>query len=128
MRPDLHLSRCTDAATRAPPPQVFQGYYYFHHSDLDRNRRDKLADSASTGSGVPGPEYKQCSETGPPEGAWQLCVDFCEKWDAPSFCPDYDSLELGSSWVGEPACRTHGRLGGLWQFGAANADCRLTAW
>ena len=51
---------------------IFQGYYYFHHLDKDRNVREKYIDH---------PYYKSC-------------VDFCYKWDQSSFDPDYDTLPL----------------------------------
>ena len=51
---------------------LFQGYYYFHHLDKDRNVREKYIDQ---------PYYKSC-------------VDFCYKWDQSSFDPDYDTLPL----------------------------------
>ena len=55
--------------------EIFQGYYYFEHVGIDKNRREHLRDSA-------------------PEGAFDLCVQFCERYDAPSFDPNYDTLEL----------------------------------
>ena len=51
---------------------LFQGYYYFHYFGQDRNARDKHLDH---------PWY-------------QDCVDFCARWDQPSFDPDYDTLPL----------------------------------
>ena len=51
---------------------IFQGYYFFHHLDSDRNLRDQYKDS---------PYY-------------QDCVDFCEKWDQASFDPEYESKPL----------------------------------
>ena len=51
---------------------LFQGYYYFHHQNKDRNVRDKYIDQ---------PYY-------------QSCVDFCHKWDQSSFDPDYDTFPL----------------------------------
>jgi len=51
---------------------LFQGYYYFHHLDMDRNARDQFKDH---------PYY-------------QACVDFCETRDQNCFDPDYDTLPL----------------------------------
>jgi len=50
----------------------FQGYYYFHHYDGDRNARDRFKDN---------PHY-------------EACVQFCERWDQSAFDPDYDTLGL----------------------------------
>lgn len=51
---------------------LFQGYYYFHYYDQDRNARDKFRDH----------EY------------YDACVEFCHRWDQASFDPDYDTLPL----------------------------------
>ncbi len=51
---------------------IFQGYYYFHHFGQDRNARDRYGDH---------PWY-------------EACVEFCARWDQPSFDPDYDTLPL----------------------------------
>jgi predicted HD phosphohydrolase len=51
---------------------LFQGYYYFHHFGGDRNARDK--------------------HRGHP--AFQLCVDFCDKYDQMAFDPDYDTMPV----------------------------------
>lgn len=51
---------------------VFQGYYYFHFIGGDRDARERYRDH----------EY------------YQDCVDFCARWDQPSFDPDYDTLPL----------------------------------
>jgi predicted HD phosphohydrolase len=51
---------------------LFQGYYYFHHFGLDRNARE---------------QYR-----GHP--AFQMCVDFCGKYDQEAFDPDYDTMPL----------------------------------
>lgn len=51
---------------------LFQGYYWFHHYDLDRDARDKYR----------GHEH------------YAACVEFCSRWDQPSFDPDYDTLSL----------------------------------
>jgi len=52
--------------------EVFQGYYYYHHVGGDRNKRELYKDS---------PFY-------------QDMVNFCEKYDAPSFDPDFSSHDL----------------------------------
>jgi predicted HD phosphohydrolase len=51
---------------------LFQNYYYAHHFDGDRNERDRYKDHP----------------------AYQLCVDFCEKWDQASFDPAYPTPSL----------------------------------
>jgi predicted HD phosphohydrolase len=51
---------------------LFQGYYYYHFLDLDRNERQKYFDHP----------------------AYQNTVDFCELWDQRSFDPDYENLPL----------------------------------
>lgn len=51
---------------------LFQGYYWFHHYDLDRDARDKYREH----------EY------------YEACAEFCTKWDQPSFDPHYDTLPL----------------------------------
>ena len=51
---------------------IFQGYYYFHHINKDRNIRDKFKDHQF----------------------FQACVDFCSQWDQCSFDPNYDNLPL----------------------------------
>lgn len=51
---------------------IFQGHYFFHYIGLDRDMRDQFKDS---------PHYAACAE-------------FCEKYDAPAFDPDYDSEPL----------------------------------
>jgi len=51
---------------------LFQGYYYFHHINKDRNIRDNFKDHQF----------------------YQACVDFCSQWDQCSFDPDYDTLPL----------------------------------
>jgi predicted HD phosphohydrolase len=53
---------------------LFQGYYYFHHFGLDPNARDKYL-------GHP---------------AFQMCVEFCGKYDQESFDPDYDTMPLAA--------------------------------
>jgi predicted HD phosphohydrolase len=51
---------------------VFQGYFYFHHYDMDRDAREQFR--------------------GHPQ--FQACADFCEKWDQTSFDPDYETMPL----------------------------------
>ena len=52
---------------------LFQGYYYYHHFDRDRNTRD---------------EYRG-------HAMFEATVEFCEKWDQKSFGPfDYDTAPL----------------------------------
>ena len=51
---------------------LFQGYYWMHHYDQERNMRDQLADH---------PYY-------------QDCVDFCANWDQCSFDPAYQNQPL----------------------------------
>jgi predicted HD phosphohydrolase len=51
---------------------VFQGYYYFHHMDQDRDARDQFRDH---------PHF-------------QACADFCENWDQNCFDPDFETLPL----------------------------------
>lgn len=51
---------------------LFQGYYYFHHFGVDRNAREK--------------------HRGHP--AYELCLDFCAKYDQMAFDPDYDTMPL----------------------------------
>lgn len=60
---------------------VFQSYYFAHHLGGDRNRRDEFAD----------------------HDWYELCVDFCARWDQNSFDPDgpIDSLESFADEVRE---------------------------
>lgn len=51
---------------------VFQGYYFFHYLGMDRNARDAFRDHPLYG----------------------LTEEFCAKYDAPAFDPDYDTLPL----------------------------------
>lgn len=51
---------------------LFQSYYYAHHLGGDRHARDQYRDH---------PWY-------------QAAVDFCHRWDQPSFDPAYPSLPL----------------------------------
>lgn len=51
---------------------IFQGYYFFHHLGMDRNLRDQFAGQA----------------------LYDRTLEFCEKYDAPAFDPDYDTLPL----------------------------------
>ncbi len=51
---------------------AFQGYYYFHYLEMDRNARDAFADS---------PHY-------------EACRTFCADYDQSSFDPDYKTESL----------------------------------
>lgn len=51
---------------------LFQGYYWMHHYDMDRNARDRYRDHEH----------------------YQACVDFCARWDQASFDPDYPTEPL----------------------------------
>jgi predicted HD phosphohydrolase len=51
---------------------IFQGYNFFHHLGLDRNMRDQFMDQ--------------------PHAA--ACKEFIDKYDCPSFNPDYPSESL----------------------------------
>ena len=51
---------------------IFQGYYFWHHLGMDRNTRDRFADS---------PYYDYTEE-------------FCAKYDQTAFDPDYVSAPL----------------------------------
>jgi predicted HD phosphohydrolase len=51
---------------------IFQGYYFWHHLGMDRDTRDKFADS---------PYYDYTEE-------------FCAKYDQTAFDPDYVSAPL----------------------------------
>lgn len=51
---------------------LFQGYYWMHQYDQDRNSRDQLKDH---------PYY-------------QDCIDFCASWDQPSFDPEFTTQPL----------------------------------
>lgn len=51
---------------------AFQGYYYFHFLEMDRDTRDRFLGH---------PHYEACRE-------------FCEKYDQAAFDPDYDTLPL----------------------------------
>jgi predicted HD phosphohydrolase len=53
---------------------LFQSYYYVHHMGADRNARDRYKDH---------PWY-------------DACAAFCERWDQPSFDPDYATQPLES--------------------------------
>lgn len=60
---------------------LFQSYYYAHHEGGDRNARDRYRDH----------EW------------FDLCAEFCERWDQNSFDPDYptDTLESFEAEVRE---------------------------
>ncbi len=51
---------------------LFQGYYWFHHFEQDRNARDRHSEH---------PFY-------------DACIDFCERWDQCSFDPAYPTPPL----------------------------------
>ena len=51
---------------------VFQGYYFWHHLDQDRNARDRYADHSH----------------------YAACERFCERWDQESIDPDYDTFPI----------------------------------
>ncbi len=51
---------------------VFQGYYFFHHFDLDRNMRDRYRDHAF----------------------FDDCAEFCANYDQNCFDPEYETLPL----------------------------------
>ncbi len=53
---------------------IFQSWYYAHHLGRDRNGRDRHRDH---------PWY-------------DLCVQFCERWDQSSFDPDFPTDDLAS--------------------------------
>jgi predicted HD phosphohydrolase len=59
---------------------IFQGYYFFHYLDLDRNMRDQYRDH---------PHYDRT-------------VEFCQEFDQAAFDPDYPSMSLRDF---EPAVR-----------------------
>lgn len=63
--------------------EIFQGYYYFEHCGLDKNVRERWKDGGDGGHNGPAPG-----------NAYTLCAEFCEKYDAPSFDPDYDNMPL----------------------------------
>jgi predicted HD phosphohydrolase len=51
---------------------IFQGYYFFHYLGMDRHARDRFKDD---------PLYVRTDE-------------FCAKYDAPAFDPEYETLPL----------------------------------
>jgi len=51
---------------------LFQGYYYFHHYDMDRNARDQFREASF----------------------FKATVRFCERYDQNCFDPDFDTLPL----------------------------------
>ncbi|MGI9645771.1 MAG: HD domain-containing protein [Ilumatobacteraceae bacterium] len=53
---------------------LFQSWYYAHHLGGDRDGRDRFAEH---------PWY-------------EVCADFCARWDQPSFDPDFPIHDLGS--------------------------------
>ncbi len=76
---------------------LFQSYYYAHHLGGDRDARDAYREH---------PWY-------------QDAVDFCHRWDQPSFDPDYPSLPLEFF---EPMVR---RIFARTPFSAAGQAARL---
>jgi predicted HD phosphohydrolase len=53
---------------------LFQGYFYFHHFGIDRNAREQ--------------------HRGHP--AFEMCIDFCDKYDQAAFDPDYETMPLAA--------------------------------
>ena len=51
---------------------IFQGYFFFHHLGMNRNLREQFRDH---------PHY-------------QRALEFCARYDAAAFDPDYESLPL----------------------------------
>jgi predicted HD phosphohydrolase len=51
---------------------IFQGYYFFHHLGMERHLREQFKDH---------PQY-------------QATIDFCAKYDAAAFDPDFENLPL----------------------------------
>ncbi|PYC11788.1 HD domain-containing protein [Pseudomonas mosselii] len=51
---------------------IFQGYYFFHHLGMDRHLREQFSDH---------PQY-------------QRTIEFCARYDAAAFDPEYPSLPL----------------------------------
>merc|ERR1712002_1195791 len=52
--------------------EIFQGYYYFDVIGQDKNKRNIFIDNEH----------------------YSATVDFCHKWDAPSFDPEYHNLSI----------------------------------
>ena len=63
--------------------EVFQGYYYYEHVGLDKDAMDRFADGKDGGHNGPAPI-----------GGWELCAKFCRKYDAPSFDPEYENMDI----------------------------------
>ena len=51
---------------------LFQGYYWFEYAGMDPEARDRFRDHPY----------------------FDACVEFCERWDQPSFDPDYPTRPL----------------------------------
>jgi predicted HD phosphohydrolase len=51
---------------------IFQGYYPFQHPGMERNLRDQFVEQA----------------------LYDRTLEFCEKYDAPAFDPEYDTLPI----------------------------------
>ncbi|MGD9943794.1 MAG: HD domain-containing protein [Burkholderiaceae bacterium] len=64
VRPELHWMVLNH--------EVFQGYYFFHLFDKDKEMRQKFKDHP----------------------CYDMTVEFCAKYDAPAFDPDYKSIPL----------------------------------
>lgn len=78
--------------------EVFQGFYYYHHVGGDRNAREVFKEH-------------EC---------YQRTIDFCHKWDQPSFDPAYKSESLDLfvpmvevSLLSPPSCQTPRRASSL---------------
>ena len=52
---------------------IFQGYYFFHHLDMDRNLREQFRDQPRL---------------------FERTAEFCLKYDAAAFMQEYDTLPL----------------------------------
>jgi predicted HD phosphohydrolase len=68
LKPFVSQENCVMVAKHG----IFQGYYFFHHLGMDRNLRDQFAG----------------------QSFYDATLEFCEKYDAPAFDPDYDTLPL----------------------------------
>jgi predicted HD phosphohydrolase len=78
-----YISEANYAIVKYHP--IFQGYYFWHHTGRDPNGRDNFRN----------------------EPWYDRCVRFCERWDMPSFDPNYDSLPL--DYFEPMVMRTFGR-------------------
>eukprot|EP00943_MAST-04B_sp_MAST-4B-sp1_P001943 g1943.t1 len=83
--------------------EVFQGYYYFDKVGMDKFSRDAFKNDLGgcNKSGVPinmdsnnsVDDMINIANTAP-KGAYDLCVLFCERYDQPSFDPEFENMEL----------------------------------